>query len=326
MKAAFLYNPYHVLIISGLIATGVVFDRIIVPKKLEPLTKKILAGKTYELVLIRDSFVSEGIIRKILAIIKNLRLYKKLECGELFVANDQSILFLFAIKILDIGSVTLIDEGALEQLILRERASRISISYQLKKIFLGCRSRGSHKKISKLIVHEPAQPLWEEYRSTREIVDGAKLMNLAIENILKKIPALKSKKMLVIATSPITENGNGRYKNQEIDIITCLLNNNPKMHFVLKTHYREETEKYVGIVNEFQNLEFMECVLNELPIQIIFSQIEYLIGFHSSVITQFGNLFPCKALSLSRLVGSEHSQKFVMTSPKGVKFLQNSKL
>lgn len=326
MKVAFIYNPYHILIIYGLIKSGVKFKRILLPEKLETLTKKILADETIELVFMGTSFVSEGFLKRFLVIVGNFRLFKKLKCNELFIANDQSIIFLIAVKVFDIRSVTLIDEGALEQLILRERVSSRGPVYYVKKILLSCRSRGNHKKISKLIVHEPSQPLWDEFRTNHEILDGANLMDLALKNIFTNIPKAKLKNKFVIATSPLTENGNSTYENQEKDIIQNLLNNNPETFFILKTHYREMSDKYIDLISRYKNIELMEQVLNELPIQILFSEIENLIGFHSSVVTQFGNFFPGKAHSLSDFVGSDHSQKFVMTQPNGVIFLTKLRL
>ena len=76
------------------------------------------------IITLTDAFVSVGKIKKLLANIRNLKMLKFLKSSELYVANDQSILFLLALKFKTISRITLIDEGALHQLILRERLAK----------------------------------------------------------------------------------------------------------------------------------------------------------------------------------------------------------
>jgi hypothetical protein len=326
MKVAFIYNPYQLLIVVGLIKSGVIFQRLIIPQRLEKLTRKILTDDKMELILLKDAYVSVGTLKKILANVNNFRMYKKLECDELYIANDQSILFLAATKLLKIGIVTLIDEGALAELIIREKFSVTKFGGKFKRVFLGCRKRGLHPKIANMIVNDPSHLLWDEFRATKKISNGDIFVNLALDSLSSLAINKQVGNSTIIATSPLTENKNSSFENQELRIIIKLLESNPHKNFVLKMHYREILEKYKTILSNYKNVELIDSLLNELPLQLLFQKFEYLIGFHSSVVTQYGILFPGKALSLSGMVGSEHAQQFVMTKPSGVVFLDEYSL
>ena len=91
-------------------------------------------------------------------------------------------------------------------------------------------------------------------------------------------------------------------------------------------HYRESVGKYNEVLKHNRNLTLIDDDLNELPLQLLFPKMKCVIGFHSSVITQFGNTFPGKAISLSGFVHSEHAQNFVRTQPNGVVFLDKYEL
>ena len=322
MKVAFIYNPYQLLIIVGLMTDGVLIQRIIIPSKLKKLTNLLIKGKSIDVVVLKDAFVSDGKLQRLMALLHNLSKVTKFRCDQIFISNDQSILFLLALKAVNIKNITLIDEGALQQLILRERAMPSSPVEVLKQFFLGSYQRGKHPKIATLIVHEPKNNLWRDY-GNKKVKNASRFANLGLQQIPIKERRENFRNKIVIATSPLTENGNSSYANQEKDIINKIVETNPKKNFVLKTHYRENEDKYEIIVKNNSNLTLMNEALDELPIQLFFSDIEIILGFHSSAVTQFGSKFPGNAFSMSGFVMSNHSENFVNTHPVGVRFLAN---
>ncbi|MAI14366.1 MAG: hypothetical protein CMM15_10140 [Rhodospirillaceae bacterium] len=326
MRVAYIYNPFQILIVAGLIEQGTHFQRIVIPQKLEQLVKNLIKRDNIEFVYLRDAFVSEGIFKKLFAIFENLYFYKKLIANELFVANDQSILFLAALKFADIGSVTLIDEGALEQLIIRERLSSARLIEKLKWFLLGRHMRGMHPKITNIIVNDPQRPIWEEFRVNKKISHSTPLVKIALDCLFASQTKTSFNNAVILATSPLTENKNSSFADQELSMISDLLENNSTKNFILKMHYREHPKKYKKIIDKYKNISLMNSPFNELPLQLLFSEIDKLIGFHSSVVTQFGTMFPGKAFSLSGMVESSHSKRFVLTKPNGVNFIASYKI
>ena len=323
MNVAYIYNPYQLILVAGLMQTGISIRRIILPEKIKSLAQFLFNKNEVELVFLEDSFVSNGKLQKIKATLKNIRYYKKFRCENLLVSNDQSILFLLSLKLVNISEVTLIDEGALEQLILRERATSRKILEILKYVFFGCSKRGKHRKIKSIIAYDPTSPIWQDFRKERKVINGKNIANLGLKYFsnLEKKENFKNK--IVIATSPLSENNNSKYKNQETEIIDKFVKSNSDKKFILKTHYRENKRKYDELVGMNANLQYFQQDLDSLPMQVFFPDIEKLVGFHSSVVTQFGGAYPGKALSLSNFVGSPHAVNFASTRPVGVKFLEN---
>ena len=321
MKVAFVYNPYQLLIIAGLTTLDSSIKRLIIPKRIQNLARKLVDEQYVEIICLSDSFVSDGRWNKLKATMKNITIFQKFRCDELFISNDQSILFLICLKIVKIKTVTLIDEGALEQLLLRERASKETIVQFLKGVVIGRAKRGRHKKIKAIIVHDPDRAIWMDFQPERKIVSAQTLAFSGLErlSIFEKHISLKNK--FVLVTSPLTENGNSKFKNQELKIIEKVLQNNQDKTFILKKHYRESSDKYDHLVQRYQNLEYMDAAYDDFPIQILFNNIEKMVGFHSSAVSQFGSKNPQNAISMSSLVGTLHAEEYVKTQPFGVRFL-----
>ena len=325
MTVAYIYNPYQLLIIIGLAYNGTQFDKLIVPHRLYKLTQDLIGPHNIKVIPSNDAFVSDGKIKKIISNIKNIFLVKHFKCTNLYISNDQSIVFLIACMIFRTCNVILIDEGALEQLILRERHNPKNSNKLLKKIIFRSHSRAQHPQISKLIVFDDARDVWDEVKNSKIVESGSPYLTSALSHLALRYNLKDLPDAILIATSPLTENRNAKYDWQELKIIEKLIANNQDKSFILKLHYREAHDKYDEIIYKYPNVSKMVDILNQLPLQLMFSSISKVIGFHSSVITQFGSQSPGCAMSLSHLIDSTHSRNFVLTSPKGVKFIDDFK-
>jgi hypothetical protein len=325
MTVGYIYNPYQLLIIIGLAQNGTQFNKLIVPNRLYKLTQNLIGPHNIQVIPLNDAYVSDGKIKKIISNIKNIFLIKHLKCSNLYISNDQSIVFLIACMIFRTCKVILIDEGALEQLILRERHNPTNFPKLWKKMIFRAHGRAQHPQISKLIVFDEARCVWDEFKKSKIIESGSLYLTSALSHLTSRYNIKDLPDAILIATSPLTENRNAKYDWQELKIIEKLIANNQDKSFILKLHYREADDKYDEIISKYPNVSKMVGILNQLPLQLMFSCIFKVVGFHSSVITQFGSQSPGCAMSLSHLVDSTHSRNFVLTSPKGVKFIDDFK-
>ncbi len=114
---------------------------------------------------------------------------------------------------------------------------------------------------------------------------------------------------VLIITSPLTENGNARYVNQEIDILDKLLKQNPHKSFILKPHYREIYNlKYSDLIKQYENVQMIDEQYLDLPVQELPVLWREVIGFHSTALDYF-LCFECiKVYTLSGIVESQHSR------------------
>lgn len=112
----------------------------------------------------------------------------------------------------------------------------------------------------------------------------------SLKLLYKRFPHAHSSNIVILASSPITENRWSEYHMQEIDILSNFLSSyiglNTKSLIIIKPHYREQLSKYDSLTANFP-----ECVIIEplYPIQLILAEFPpaanvSIVGFHSSAL------------------------------------------
>ena len=210
------------------------------------------------------------------------------------------------------NQIIVLDEGDFDIIYAKESImTRYKISKKFKEIFFGISDRFCDKRITHVVTDSlTAREIMPEKIIPIKQKGPTKFIDLGANGV-------------IIITSPLSENGNSKYKNQEIEILNKLICANKNLNFYIRQHYRESKEKYNELY-KYKNC----CSLNE-SIDIPLSDIEIkgynAIGFHSSALNSPG-LIVTKKYSLSGLVDSKHSLAVVPSLAKKYEVLSDYNL
>lgn len=319
----YIYNPYHYLVILGLQRSGVNIHSLIIPSKLNSELVNLPDIKSGKKIIISDSFKSNSLLKRIYSFFKNFYTFLKVSNdGPLIVANDRSLLVSIALRFSRVNSMVLLDEGALSQILFREKAINLE-SFRYRSLIdriLGRYPRCEHPKTSYILTEDSSLINNVDF-SADKIISIKSFVSYSLRYLYSgldlKVNDLSSSFLLV--TSPLTENGNNG-NSSELEIIDKLLRYNPNETFYWSRHYRESQNKYDEIFMKYNNFIRLDDSISYLPGQIIANSFQCLIGFHSSLLVHTAKNKK-KVFSLSSLVDSQHARLFVDSSPENIEFL-----
>ena len=228
---------------------------------------------------------------------------------EIWTANINAKFNLITHYLLRSFRLNVIDEGALELVQARGQLGGV---------------RGIRKKFPELKVWA-LRPEKLDLDQLKEVpVESVKkasdtfMAAINTSEFVKQLTDLENCDVLIL-TSPVSENGNSVYINQEVQIIEQILNLNPSTRFVLKSHYREGPKKYKHLSQKFKNITLNDNAnTRHIPIQFFLGKVDKVIGFHSSALfdENLGN--NTTVISLSNIVGSKHARIAMSAFPKTI--------
>ena len=318
--SAYIYNPYHYLILLGLSLAGVQFDTVFISKRLNDKIKRLPSFSCTKVVVLVDSFKSSSLLRRILSLPVNFgKIIGSRPSPLLLVANDRSLVTSLYASVRPSLQLMVIDEGALDSLMLMESAVVKKRRSLADRIF-GRFNRLENPKITHVI--SESENLSRV--SDLSLIDARFVVQKALDHLRLRLNNYDSSfaTSFLLVTSPLTENGNVGAVS-ETKLVESLLQSNPSHNFFLKMHYREAEHKYKSLLTKFENLSSLPDEIDMLPGQVISDKFMGLIGFHSSLICQAG-ISGLNAFSMSLLVNSDHSKRFVSSAPPKVHFLDST--
>ncbi|QNI50227.1 glycosyltransferase 52 family protein [Synechococcus sp. RS9915] len=129
--------------------------------------------------------------------------------------------------------------------------------------------------------------------------------NIILRRSMFNIPTSKS--VVIVVTSPLTENNWVNFPGQEIDLIDKYIRALQERHDVsiyLKLHYRETVQKYSRFLSDNPSVVVLD---SEYPLQLILAELSSLnavslVGFHSSAL--FCSEDVSSIVSLSNLINT----------------------
>ena len=134
-------------------------------------------------------------------------------------------------------------------------------------------------------------------------------------------------KVIFLITSPLTENGNGRFSNQEVVLLREFIELNPERTFILKPHYRENFEKKYESLFALKNCTLIDQEFLEIPCNNLEFGNSIVVGFHSSALVELvEKKLHSDVCSLSGFVGSSHSTVMIKSLNKKIQILSELKL
>lgn len=318
--SAFIYNPYHYIVLYSLQLEGIHIDTLAISKTLSKSVSELPKLNVRRTVVLRDGYKSDALWSRIFAFPVNLFLFLGVTgIYPLVSANDRSILVSLWSRVGRDRRVPVLDEGALAQILFREKEDSGGKTRRWVDRFLGRYERLQNPKTNFVLSEDPR--LKEEV-PLLPIIN----INCMVEKALHQLAEINRfeikgfKSSLLLVTSPLTENGNVGSES-ELIIIKRVLLNNPGIDFYWSRHYRESAQKYDSLFAEFNNLRRLPNIFESLPGQIYSHLFIGLVGFHSSLLLQAarGNT---RVYSLSQLVDSAHAAAFVKSNPVGVNFVK----
>ena len=318
--SAFIYNPYHYVVLYGLQSNGINVDSLVLSKRLSQSIKTLPAIQSRRVVVLRDGYTSDGLLSRILSFPINLALFLSVSGRyPLLTANDRSLHASIWARLGINRKLPVIDEGALSQILHREQKNK-AYRMGIIDIICGRYPRLCNPRTNVVLTEDP--DLTNPSSSTRVgniqwLVKGA-LTEIANES-LESTGDFKS--CILLVSSPLTENGNVGSLS-ETALIERLLCANPTRCFYWSRHYREAKTKYDRLFEEYSNFKKLPSVWESLPGQLYAPLFHSLIGFHSSLLVHHARK-ACPTYSLSSLVDSRHAQAFVRSAPQGLKFMDS---
>lgn len=155
---------------------------------------------------------------------------------------------------------------------------------------------------------------------------------LPIKRYLKEIAPVKLEdfynlnEVIFLITSPLTENGNAKFHNQELVLLKKFVRVNSDKTFILKPHYRENYETKYKSLFDFKNCNLIELPLLKAPCNEIAFGRAKVVGFHSSALVELIEKNHSEVYSLSKFVGSSHSKVILESLNKKIQILNEMKL
>ena len=310
----FVYNPVHwifstALIVEKKLTNVVVFGPEFLKRNFQA-TQQLVPDATLKYVVIGELTSNRTALQKLATYFHVLFVIPYGSKPVLWTANINSKINDILLTALRIKSLCVMDEGAIE---LVEARGHLHKLHKLANkgfaidLWLYHADKFPREKYHPIAVHslyDAAQP----YFNNATLL-GAVKTNLQLDT-----------KTVLFLTSPVTENGNARYKGQEIEIITQVIKQNKHRHFLLKMHYREDNRKYQALAYEYDNITVIDNQQHRnMPIQMLLGAVSMVCGFHTSVLFHAADDPAKQVISLSGLVGSAHSKIAVATLPDKVK-------
>lgn len=309
----FVYNPVHWIFATAIITEKKLKNVVIFgPKYLRDnfqATQQLAPSVQLKYQVIGELTSNRSALQKLISYLYILFVIPFGSKPTLWTANINSKLNDIFLAVLQISSVSVIDEGAIE---LVEARGHL---HKLQKLI----KKGLH--IDLWLYHAAKFPI-EKYQhlSIYSLYDISQsyFSSTALLSALKTNLAINEKSVLFL-TSPVTENGNAAYKGQEVEIITKVISKNRHRHFFLKMHYREDNKKYENLASIYDNITVIDNQKHRnLPIQMLLGTVGTVCGFHTSVLFHAADDPSKRVVSLSGLVGSAHSKIALATLPDSV--------
>ena len=298
------YSPLHLSIFRNLVKAGDNVNWLFV----FPNTNLKISSSNVNHIIIDNIFSTSNPLKKFISLFKFRYHLKRhnVKINIFYSCNELSPFSVFIEKHFKITNGIIVDEGFLKGAVLKEEVlTRYNIKLFLRVLLtFSLRKRFKSSNFNTLITYNPDYFIGILNNNWNVI----HINNVLTEKESLTISSFYDDSFIFILTSPLTENHNSRYTNQEIDILKSLVTLNQEFRFVIKPHYRENYDKKYEELLQLSNIEFIRKDLISVPVQNINFESHFVVGFHSSALKHIFLGGNNNVFTLSNFVNSKHSR------------------
>ena len=309
----FIYSNIHLIIALALIHDRVknfqknlIINLHISDLVLENINRALGSGN-YDLLLKRKNInlnisvfrspaANSNMSEKIKGILINFLNFRHYKSDIVIVPNFSNLYILFCLMRIKHNEIIYIDEGMSYVSFLRYlKNNQKSKSYFLMRFFSKYASPYSiPKKIKSFVFNK------EKFNQIKNISHynfNLSELNKIFCGFIRDLNCLKNQyrndEYTFVVTSPLSDRRYTTYQNEEFDILykflTSYVESNPLKKIIIKTHYRETSSKYKGLLEISKSISIYKGYLAFQELLILYQNAD-IICFHSSAVFSMINL------------------------------------